>query len=76
MKSVQIRDVPDQIHTTLRRRAAEHGMSLQEYLLSLLNDFAARPTVEEVLARAGGRSGGKVGLAKAASDLRTERARH
>lgn len=51
-------------------------MSLQEYVLSILNDFASRPTVAEVIARAGGRAGGRVGLAKAAADLRAERARH
>ncbi|MEO7804471.1 MAG: hypothetical protein ABIS18_09010 [Actinomycetota bacterium] len=68
--------MPDETHSTLRRRAADQGMSLQEYLLSLLNDLAGRPTVAEVIARAGGRSGGKVGLVKAASDLRTERVRH
>ena len=76
MKSLQVRDVPDSTHSALRKRAAEAGMSLQEYLLSLLNDFASRPTVTEVLARAGGRAGGKVGLAKAAADLRAERNRH
>lgn len=50
-------------------------MSLQEYLLSLLKDFTSRPTVSEVIARAGGRAGGKVGLARAAADLRAERGR-
>jgi len=73
MKSLQVRDVPEQTHAVLRRRAAEAGMSLQEYLLSVLNDLASRPTVSEVLARAGGRSGGKGGLAAAAAQLRAER---
>lgn len=75
MKSLQIRDVPEPTHSALKRRAAEAGMSLQEYLLSILNDFASRPTVAEVITRAGGRAGGKVGLAKAAADLREERSR-
>lgn len=75
MRSLQIRDVPDSTHSALRRRAAEAGMSLQEYVLSILNDFASRPTVVEVITRAGGRAGGKVGLARAAADLRAERAR-
>ena len=76
MPTVQIRNVPLDTHAVLRRRAAEAGMSLQEYLLSTLNDLATRPTVEEVLRRAGGRSGGKVGLAAAARHLRVERKRH
>lgn len=49
-------------------------MSLQEYLLATLTGLAARPTVEEVLARAGGRAGGTVGLIAAAEMLRQERA--
>jgi antitoxin FitA len=57
----------------LRRRAAEAGMSLQEYLLATLNELAERPTVSEVLARAGGRSGGQVSFDTAASHLRAER---
>jgi plasmid stability protein len=74
-KNVQIRGVPDKTHAVLRRRAAEAGMSMQEYLLSILNDLASRPTVAEVLARAGGRSGGRVGLEGAAEHLRAERDR-
>lgn len=72
---MQVRNVPETTHAALRRRAALAGMSLQEYLLAMLNDIAARPTVQEVLARAGGRSGGKVGLRAAAADLRIERDR-
>jgi plasmid stability protein len=73
MKTLQVRNVRDETHATLRRRAALAGMSLQEYLLSVLDDLAARPTVEEVLARAGGRAGGRVELDEAAAHLRTER---
>jgi antitoxin FitA len=73
MKTVQVRDLPDDTHAVLRRRAAEAGMSLQEYLLATLNELAQRPTVHEVLARAGGRSGGRVSFDAAASHLRTER---
>lgn len=73
MKSIQIRVVSEETHAVLRRRAAEAGMSLQEYLRSLLDEVAARPTVREVLARAGGRAGGRVGLAAAAAHLRAER---
>lgn len=75
MKSLQVRNVSERTHAVLRRRAAEAGMSLQEYLLATLDDLAERPSVEEVLARAGGRSGGRVRLADAAKDLRAERGR-
>ncbi|MGH8886289.1 MAG: FitA-like ribbon-helix-helix domain-containing protein [Egibacteraceae bacterium] len=73
MKSIQVRAVSEETHAVLRRRAAEAGMSLQEYLRALLDDVAARPTVREVLARAGGRAGGQVGFVAAAAHLRAER---
>jgi plasmid stability protein len=60
MPSVQIKNVPPDVHRTLRRRAAEAGQSLQEYLLADMVERARRPTVDEVLLRAGNRSGGKV----------------
>ena len=49
MTSVQIKDVPDETHRVLRRRAAEAHQSLQEYLRSRLIEEASRPTVAEVL---------------------------
>jgi antitoxin FitA len=75
MKNVQIRNVPERTHNALRRRAAEAGKSLQEYLLGMMNDLAEKPTTEEVLARAGGRSGGRLSLASAAKDIRADRDR-
>jgi plasmid stability protein len=62
MQSVQVEEVPTEVHATLRRRAAADGQSLQEYLLARLIDDAEAPTLEEVLERAGGRAGGHVSL--------------
>lgn len=73
MSTIQIRNVPQDAHAVLRRRAAAAGQSLQEYLLEMLVDVASKPTVEEVLARAGSHSGGRLGLAEAAKILRRER---
>ena len=53
---VQIRNVPDETRQALKARAAARGESLNEYLLKLLIDEAARPTVREVLERARARS--------------------
>lgn len=75
MPSVQIKDVPDDTHAVLRRRAAAAHQSLQEYLRSRLIDEASRPTVDEVLARAGGRSGGSVPFGDAAHAVREDRDR-
>lgn len=73
MPSIQVKDVPDEVHATLRRRAAQAGMSLQEYLLSRLEQEASTPTLEEVLDRAGGRAGGRVPLKSAVKAVRADR---
>lgn len=56
--SIQIRGVPDDVHHTLRARAAGAGQSLSEYLLGELSRLAERPPMAEVLLRASRRSGG------------------
>lgn len=73
MPSIQVKDVPEDVHATLRRRAAEAGMSLQEYLLGRLVEDAHTPTLDEVLDRAGGRAGGRAPLSKAVKAVRSER---
>ncbi|MBA2581347.1 MAG: hypothetical protein H0V03_10990 [Thermoleophilaceae bacterium] len=73
MPSVQIKNVPDDVHSVLRRRAGEAGQSLQEYLLARLTEDAARPTLAEVLRRAGDRASGDVPLAEAARGVRADR---
>ena len=50
-KAIQIRDVPDDVHAVLRVRAAAAGMSMSEYLRSELIAMAAKPTMDEWLAR-------------------------
>lgn len=57
-RSVQIRDVPDEIHRTLRSRAAAAGLSLSDYLLAEIVRVAQRPPIAEVLAKASSRHGG------------------
>jgi hypothetical protein len=71
--SIQVKDVPDAVHATLRRRAAAAGMSLQEYLLALLTDDTNTPTLNEVFDRAGGRAGGRAPLKSAVKAVRAER---
>lgn len=73
MPSVQIKDVPADVHAVLRRRAADAGQSLQEYLLGRLVAEASRPTLAEVLDRAGGRAGGSVELRDATRIVRRAR---
>jgi plasmid stability protein len=75
MPSIQIKDVPDQVHAVLRRRAATAGQSLQEYLRALLVDETSQPTLDEVLDRAAGRAGGRISFASAAAAVRADRDR-
>ncbi len=75
MTSIQIKDVPEQTHAILRQRAAAAHQSLQEYLRARLIEEADQPTLEEVLRRAGGRSGGSVPLEDAVAAIRDDRDR-
>jgi plasmid stability protein len=48
---VQIRNMPDVMHRTLKARAAAAGMSLSDYLIQELRKSAEVPTIQEWLAR-------------------------
>ena len=73
MPSIQVKDVPDDVHAALRRRAAAAGQSLQEYLLARLTEEARTPTVDELLERVEHRSGGRVSLKAATRAVRAQR---
>jgi len=59
MGMIQIRHVPEEVHRTLKSRAAMRGQSLSEYLLTEVTQWATAPTPEELddRIRARGRSG-------------------
>ena len=50
-KMIQIRNVPDDLHRTLKVRAAKAGMTLSDYLLSEIEQVAEKPTMSEWLER-------------------------
>jgi plasmid stability protein len=75
MPNLLVRDLPDDVHAALQRRAERRGQSLQQFLSSELRRLAERPSVDEVLDRIEHRSGGQVGLRRAAEDLSEERSR-
>lgn len=50
-KLLQIREVPDAVHRTLKVRAAQSGTSLSEYMRAELARIAARPSPEEIRER-------------------------
>ena len=46
---LQIRDLPDEIHQTLRQRATTRGLSLRQYALEVLQEHCQKPTLDEWL---------------------------
>jgi len=51
MKMIQVRNVPDGVHAELKARAARKGVTLTDYVLGLIEDDLAVPTLEEGLER-------------------------
>lgn len=51
-KTIQVRDVPDDVHAELRARAAAAGTSLSDYVLGELERVTRRSDNAEVLLRA------------------------
>lgn len=73
MPNILVRDLPAEVHGALQQRAEQQGQSLQQYLKHELTRLVERPTAEELFARVSRRSGGRVGLERAVSDLEGER---
>ncbi len=73
MPNVLVRDLPDDVHASLQRRAESAGQSLQQFLATELTRLASMPTMDDVLARIARRNGGRVGLERAVADLDEER---
>lgn len=62
--AITVRDVPAEVRDELAARAARAGKSLQEYLRGYLVEAVAKPSVEDVVARARARvqaTGSRVG---------------
>lgn len=75
MPNVLVRNLPDDVHSALQRRAKARGQSLQQYLAQELSRLAQQPSIDELVERIGRRRGGRVGLAQASTDITDERAR-
>ncbi len=50
MATIQVRDIPDDVYDTIRRRAQEAGQSLQAYMRDQVVAMGSRPTRAEILA--------------------------
>jgi antitoxin FitA len=53
---IQIRNVPESVHRTLKAQAALSGMSLSDFLLAEIRQVAERPTIAELRERVRRRS--------------------
>ena len=73
-KMIQLRNVPDDLHRTLKARAALAGMSLSDFLLHEIRKSAERPTAAELMRRLESRSTVRTRTRPAAA-VRAERER-
>lgn len=73
-KMIQLRNVPDKLHRTLKARAAERGMSLSDYLIEEIRAVAERPTAAEIRYRLAQQAPAQVRESSAAA-VRAERDR-
>jgi plasmid stability protein len=74
-KMIQVRDVPDEVHSTLKARAAREGMSLSDFIKRELERMAEVPTMREWLesARQAKPISGKRSAAQIVRELRDAR---
>ena len=71
-RMIQLRNVPEALHRTLKARAAMAGMSLSDYLLNEIRHVAERPTLNELRERLHRRDSVRLPLS-AARAVRAER---
>ena len=68
MATLQVRNLPDDVHEVLRRRAARRGISLTALVAAVLAESAAEPTTDEWLADRRARRAG-AGVVEPAPDV-------
>lgn len=71
-RNLQVRDIPDNLHRELKRRAKARGVPLTDYVQGILEREVARPPAEEVFARVRNRPAVDLGR-PAAEIIREER---
>ena len=72
MKVIQVRNVPDELHRSLKERAAREGTTMSDLILAELPRLAHRPSHAQILERVRRRT--PVGGAPAAELIAVERA--
>jgi len=51
MKMIQVRNVPDELHRSLKERAAREGTTMSDLILAELPRLAHKPTADQLMAR-------------------------
>jgi plasmid stability protein len=74
MGAIQVKDVPEELHEALRRRAIEEGMSLADYVLDLIRRDLGVPSRREWFERLATREPVNLRPGEAAEMIRAERA--
>ena len=70
---LQVRNVPDDVHAELRRRATAAGMSLSDFARQELSRLVQRPTLGDLLDRVARRGGDPMTFAEAREAVAAER---
>jgi plasmid stability protein len=74
MGAIQVKDVPEELHEALRRRAVEQGMTLADYVLDLIRRDLGLPSRREWFERLATREPVNLRPGEAAEALHAERA--
>ena len=74
MALIQIRDVPEDVYETIRRRARRSGQSVQAFMLARTIEIGRRPAVVDVLAELEADLSRRPPLAVDADDVLIDRA--
>jgi len=72
-KTIQVRDVPDDVHHRLTIRAAQERRSLSELVRAEIVEISRRPTMSEMLDRLAGRPVTKIPESSADALVRERR---
>ena len=74
MGAIQVKDVPEELHEALRRRALEQGMTMADYVLDLIRRDLGLPSRREWFERLATREPVNLRPGEAAEAIRAERA--
>jgi plasmid stability protein len=74
MGAIQVKDVPEELHAALRRRAVEQGMTLADYVLDLIRRDLGLPSRREWFERLATREPVNIPRGVIAEMIRAERA--